>query len=194
MLDLDGTIYQTLDLKERGWHATTSNDRSIGIEIANIGAYSDRELASEPNPLTRWYATDQRGAYLTLPDGTGDGGIRTPGFMAARPRPVRPARISGEVQGRLLHQYDLTAAQYDSLIKLTAALCRVFPKIRPDYPRDADGHRVTRALRENELRAFQGVLGHYHVQDNKSDPGPALQWDAVIGKAPLERGTPPSAQ
>ena len=42
MLDLDGTIYQTLDLKERAWHATSSNSRSVGIEIANIGAYPAR--------------------------------------------------------------------------------------------------------------------------------------------------------
>src|SRR3954465_10238970 len=28
MLDLDGTIYQTLDVKERAFHATTSNTRS----------------------------------------------------------------------------------------------------------------------------------------------------------------------
>src|SRR6185436_10066958 len=35
MLDVDGTIYQTLDLKERAWHATSSNTRSVGIEIAN---------------------------------------------------------------------------------------------------------------------------------------------------------------
>ena len=39
MLDVDGTVSQTLDLKERAWHATTSNDRSIGVEIANMGAY-----------------------------------------------------------------------------------------------------------------------------------------------------------
>ena len=39
MLDIDGTIYQTLDLKERAWHATVANTRSVGIEIANIGAY-----------------------------------------------------------------------------------------------------------------------------------------------------------
>src|SRR6185295_1431287 len=46
MLDLDGTIYQTLDLKERAWHATSSNSRSIGIEIANIGAYSSNEATA----------------------------------------------------------------------------------------------------------------------------------------------------
>src|ERR1041385_3139945 len=43
MLDIDGTLYQTLDLKERAWHATTSNNRSIGIEIANMGAYRSEE-------------------------------------------------------------------------------------------------------------------------------------------------------
>ena len=50
MLDLDGTIYQTLDLKERAWHATTSNTRSIGIEIANIGAYA----VGRKNPFDEW--------------------------------------------------------------------------------------------------------------------------------------------
>ena len=39
LLDLDGTVYQTLDLKERAWHAGKANNRSIGIEIANIRAY-----------------------------------------------------------------------------------------------------------------------------------------------------------
>src|ERR1043165_4945268 len=43
MLDIDGTLYQTLDLKERAWHATTSNGRSIGIEIANMGGYGTDE-------------------------------------------------------------------------------------------------------------------------------------------------------
>ncbi len=50
MLDLDGTIYQTLDLKERAWHATSSNSRSIGIEIANIGAYP----TNASTPLAQW--------------------------------------------------------------------------------------------------------------------------------------------
>mgnify|MGYP003637061568 CR=1 FL=1 len=31
LLDLDGTIYQTLDLRERAYHAGASNSRSIGI-------------------------------------------------------------------------------------------------------------------------------------------------------------------
>ena len=65
MLDLDGTIYQTLDLKEGAWHATKANGRSIGIEIANIGTFQDADSAR----VARWYARDDDGrTRITLPD------------------------------------------------------------------------------------------------------------------------------
>src|SRR5947209_9471725 len=57
MLDLDGTIYQTLDLKERAWHATSANDRSVGIEIANMGAYSPTNM----DELEKWYEKKPNG-------------------------------------------------------------------------------------------------------------------------------------
>lgn len=41
LVDTDGTVYQTLDLDGRAWHAGPANDRSIGIEIANLGAYPE---------------------------------------------------------------------------------------------------------------------------------------------------------
>ena len=73
--------------------------------------------------------------------------------------------------------------QYQALIKLTATLCKVLPKIKCDYPRDAAGKLVRRKLPDDELKAYQGVLGHFHIQTNKVDPGPAFQWDYVIGQA-----------
>ncbi|MCK6458334.1 MAG: N-acetylmuramoyl-L-alanine amidase, partial [Planctomycetes bacterium] len=42
MVDLDGTVYQTCDTSARAYHAGTFNDGSVGIEIANVGAYADR--------------------------------------------------------------------------------------------------------------------------------------------------------
>src|SRR6185295_14591240 len=72
MLDLDGTIYQTLDLKERAWHATTSNSRSIGIEIANIGAYPP----GNETALERWYRTADRKTLITIPSDFEPSGIR----------------------------------------------------------------------------------------------------------------------
>jgi N-acetyl-anhydromuramyl-L-alanine amidase AmpD len=174
MLDLDGTIYQTLDLKERAWHAGSANDRSVGVEIANIGAYPP----DHDDVLKRWYGKDAEGrTIVTLPKRMGDGGERTPNFVAY---PARQDPVIGMVQGRELEQYDLTDAQYKSLIKLAATLHRVLPKIALDYPRDAEGHLRTSKLSDEELAKFHGILGHYHVSKRKVDPGPALDWDRLI--------------
>lgn len=177
LLDLDGTLYQTLDLKERAWHATTSNTRSIGIEIAHPGAYP----RDEPGPLNEWYRRDASGRLrIHLPDHQGDGGLRTPGFVG---RPARDDLITGVVQGTELVQFDYTPQQYAALTRLTATLCRSFPELRCDYPRGADGRLVPHKLPDDQLNAYQGLLGHFHIQTNKVDPGPAFQWDSLIANA-----------
>jgi N-acetyl-anhydromuramyl-L-alanine amidase AmpD len=177
MLDLDGTIYQTLDLKERAWHATSSNSRSVGIEIANIGAYP----TNNSKTLRDWYRPDADGKVrIVLPAQLGEAGIRTPGFVA---RPARTEPVIGRVQGQNLAQYDLTPEQYRALIRLTAALCTALPKIRCDYPKDSEGRLIPAKLPNEKLETYQGILGHYHVQLNKVDPGPAFQWDTVIDGA-----------
>src|SRR5262249_14797971 len=127
MLDLDGTVYQTLDLKERAWHATTSNDRSVGVEIANIGAYG----TGGTNALSSWYRTNREGQVcITLPERFGDGGFRTPNFVG---HPARNEPVIGVVQGEELVQFDYTPQQYEALMRLTAALCSIFPKIKCQY-------------------------------------------------------------
>jgi len=179
MLDLDGTIYQTLDLKERAWHATIANNRSVGIEIANMGAYP----INGKNPFAQWYSKEPNGQVrITIPPQYGDGGILTKGFVG---HPARPEPIIGMIQGKELIQYDFTPQQYEALIKLTATLCTVLPKIKCDYPKDVAGKLIRQKLPDAELDAYQGLLGHYHVQTDKVDPGPAFQWDYVIGHANL---------
>jgi N-acetyl-anhydromuramyl-L-alanine amidase AmpD len=181
MLDLDGTIYQTLDLKERAWHATTSNTRSIGIEIANIGAYPLEPKDAEKDVLGQWYQKDESGKVrIVVPKSQGQMTWRPADFV---PRPRREEPVVGEIQGKKLRMYDLTPQQYDSLIKLSAALCKVFPKIKCDYPRDAAGKLVRAKLPDGDLFRYQGILGHFHVQTNKTDPGPALDFDYLIAEA-----------
>jgi N-acetyl-anhydromuramyl-L-alanine amidase AmpD len=177
MLDLDGTIYQTLDVKERAWHATTSNHRSVGIEIANMGAYRD----AEANPLDDWYADDADGRKrITIPKRFGDGGIRTKDFVG---RPARNEPVRGVIQGVELTQFDFTPEQYHALAHLTAAICKALPQIQCDYPRDDAGKLIPKKLTDEVLENYKGVLGHYHVQTNKTDPGPALDWDRLITEA-----------
>jgi N-acetylmuramoyl-L-alanine amidase len=192
MLDLDGTIYQTLDLKERAWHATSSNSRSIGIEIANIGCYrtsvptyakngnvTGTTQPAEKDVLDQWYRKDENGqTRVVLPAFLAkNSGIRTPNFIA---HPIRNEPVVGVIQGAEYRMYDLTPQQYDSLIKLTAALCTVFPKMNCDAPRDDSGNVINHQLPPDELRNYQGLMGHYHVQKEKQDPGPAFDWARVV--------------
>jgi N-acetylmuramoyl-L-alanine amidase len=177
MLDLDGTIYQTLDAKERAWQATKANDRSVGIEIANMGAYSP----NEENRLKDWYQREPNGqTRIKIPPYVKESGIRTKNWAG---HPARPEPVKGVIQGEELVQYDFTPEQYEALTKLTATLCKVLPRITCDYPKDAAGKLITRKLPDNVYENYHGVLGHYHVQTNKTDPGPAFQWDRVIGGA-----------
>jgi len=174
MLDLDGTIYQTLDLKESAQHATIANSRSIGIEIANIGAYPVDQSAT----LSKWYRPSADGKIRIVDPDT----ARSPAVAVSTIElaPCRKEPIVGTIQGKELRQYDLTSQQYASLARLAATLCRIFPKIKCDYPHDPAGSVINHKLPDAELTAYQGILGHYHVQTNKVDPGPAFQWKQFI--------------
>lgn len=182
LIDLDGTIYQTLDLQERAYHATVANNRSIGVEVASIGSFRVGQDAE----LNAWYGPDDTGRMrVNPPAGPVASGVRTPHFVA---RPVRAERIRGVINGDDQQQYDYTPEQYAALIRLTAALHRVFPKLRLDYPRDAAGRVMTDKLTDTDYASFQGLLGHFHIQANKVDPGPAFDWEKVIqGARELDR-------
>ncbi len=176
LLDADGTIYQTFDLKDASRQTGDINDNSIGVEIANIGAYPPNDKDST---LSKWYGQDDQGnTILTLPKWLEPTTAPWPeGFVA---RPARNEPVTGVVQGQTLQQYDFTPQQYDALIKLAATLSKVFPDIQLDVPRDEDGKMITDALEQEDLDNFHGIVGHFHVTKNKIDPGPAFQWDTLL--------------
>jgi N-acetylmuramoyl-L-alanine amidase len=176
LLDVDGTIYQTLDLKERALHASGANTRSVGVEIANLGAYA----VDGKNPFDEWYQRTNGQTRLTIPKRFGNGGVRTPGFAG---QPARAEAVRGKIHDQELIQYDFTPQQYAALAKLTATLCTVLPRIECKYPTDASGKLVAGKLPDDELANYHGVLGHYHLTTLKVDPGPAFDWDYVIGTA-----------
>ena len=184
LLDVDGTIYQTLDLRERAYHATIANSRSIGVEIANLGAHPP----GGSGEFDAWYHRDDGGeTIMRPPPEVGATGVRTPDFVA---RPDRPGPVRGTIHGRELDQYDFTPEQYAALAKLVAALHRVFPKITLDYPREAKGRVRTTALSSEEFANFHGLIGHFHIQENKVDPGPAFQWDRLLDLVRQELDAP----
>lgn len=177
MIDVDGTIYQTLDMRDTAWHASQTNYRSVGVEIAQIGAYPRNEKGDAT--LARWYEEGPDGTRLTLPKPPGELGVLTSGFQG---RPARDQKVLGRIQGGALQQYDYTPEQYDSLVKLAATLCHHFPKMEADAPRDADGRVSTVRMDEAAELDFGGILGHYHVSSRKIDPGPAFDWRRFLAR------------
>lgn len=174
MLDVDGTIYQTLDLKERAWHAAHANSRSIGIEIAQIGAWPVGD-----DTLGRWYNEGVRGTKMTIPSRVPLGEL-APNFDA---RPARPERVRGRIHDQEVEQYDFTPEQYRSLAALTATLFRVFPRIATTVPRDTAGAVRRDLLSDAEYQTYRGLIGHYHLSRNKIDPGPAFAWERLLSMA-----------
>lgn len=175
LLDLDGTIYQTLDLRERAFHAKDVNDESVGIEIANIGGMSTPKL------LDAWYQRDDSGLIRnTFPAHARLGEQRRRDIV---PRPSRQEIQSGSIHGTKLVQYDFTDAQYDALARLLAGLARILPRIRLDAPRDRRGRVTTVKLDRSSIDRFEGVVGHYHLDERKYDPGPAFDWERTLDDA-----------
>ena len=179
LLDLDSTIYQTLDPKDQAWHAAVANARSVGIEIAQIGAWPVGD-AKGAAYFEEWYEDGPSATMVTLAERYGDGGVRSGErrFPSALHGPV-----TGQVHGGSFIQYGFTEQQEESLAALTAALHRALPGIALDVPRAQDGSVRTTALSPDELAAWKGLLGHHHVTERKVDPGPALDWDGLLEAA-----------
>ncbi|MEZ6013887.1 MAG: peptidoglycan recognition family protein [Planctomycetota bacterium] len=178
MIDIDGTIYQTMDLVDTAWHARQVNWRSVGVEMANIGSYALTDKQGLET-LESWYPKDDEGHYLKIPKSLGDPLLRVPAYVG---RPARPERIVGPMQGSLRAQYDYTPEQYDSLVRLTATLCKTLPRIEPDAPRDAAGRVLTARMPEEQEAGFRGIVGHHHVSEQKQDPGPAFDWEVFLAR------------
>lgn len=173
LLDLDGSLYQTADLRDRARHAGSANNRSIGIEIAHPGPLTGQEGLAER------YHRDEAGSVLEVPSWVPRGALADD-FVC---RPARPDPVTAAINGRELVQYDFTEAQYQALAHLVAALSRALPRVRLDVPREQDGSMAMRTLSPEELASFEGILGHYHVTARKQDPGPAFHWERVLRDA-----------
>jgi len=180
MCDLDGTVYQTLDLADQAWHAAKANARSVGVEVAQIGAYRpSSDMANER--LDEWYQDLEDGTTaVTLPERFGDGGLRSPKRAELT---ATPGITEGAIHGEPLVQYDFTAAQYESLAALAAALHEALPGIALESPRETSGELMRRALTDEEYDTYAGLLGHYHVTTRKTDPGPAFRWNDLVEAA-----------
>lgn len=182
LIDRDGRIYQTLDAIERAWHATRANDASVGVELAHVGAVEEEdEKASEfgddddagrfGKKIARGTVNGRRLAQSPFEDAQYEALARLTAALAREfPAlaetfgPREPEDTSAEAK---------LAAEIER-VKNGESLAEAEAKAaRRNKQRRVRGEKLADA----ELRAFRGALGHWHVQANKFDPGPAFDWD-----------------
>lgn len=103
--------------------------------------------------------------------------------------PVKPSKVThpGELQDRGIKQgvinggrvkaLGYTEAQYEALLAVLEGLFKLFPTLKRQVPVDANGRILRSKLATPD---FKGVVGHYHVQANRWDPGPGFDWERII--------------
>jgi len=77
------------------------------------------------------------------------------------------------INGHQWLAWSYTKEQFDSMVALGRALARIFPGLPQVCPTDATGEPLWATL-AGDVREYAGYLGHYHVTNQKWDPGP---WD-----------------
>src|ERR1700761_4456463 len=80
-------------------------------------------------------------------------------------------KLTCKINGHQFLAYAYTPQQIESMISVGKTLARIFPNLPQVYPQGGDGDQAWGSLR-GDVREYSGYLGHYHVTDQKWDPGP----------------------
>jgi hypothetical protein len=79
-------------------------------------------------------------------------------------------KVVATIHGHQFLCYQYTPAQKEAMKAIGKCLARIFPNLPQTYPAGGDGEPVWTALADP--REYTGYMGHYHVTNQKWDPGP----------------------
>jgi len=150
----DGTIYQSLDVLQCGYHAGAANNKAIGIDLNNMM----KNLVKEPN-----------GEMYP------EGHDRYAEMMKKEFR--RPKSDVQTIAFSKVQAYGYTEAQYNAVIELLRVLMIRLPNIKNEYPVGPDGEVIRTPLEDPASHA--GFMGHWHWESQRWDPGPGFDWARV---------------
>ena len=153
MIDWDGTIYQGLDPMFVAYHAGDFNGASIGIDLNN----RMKNLEREPNE------TPYNPEHELIAD------MSKKEFRRGGPDRMR-------INGFWTKAWGYTDPQYQALLELLSVLTSKLD-IKPFVPMDEKREVIPTMLQD--AASFEGILGHFHITENRWDPGPGFDWSRV---------------
>jgi N-acetyl-anhydromuramyl-L-alanine amidase AmpD len=83
-------------------------------------------------------------------------------------RDVKPCKINGHT----ILAFDYTPQQYVSFLALARGLQRLLPNLPAEFPQSSAGVPSWDTMPKGASFAFSGYIGHYHLTEQKWDPGP----------------------
>ncbi len=79
-------------------------------------------------------------------------------------------KLTCSIHGHQFLAYSYTKDQVESMTAIGRTMARLFPNLPQTYPLAGTGDTLWTAI--SDPREYQGWLGHYHVTQQKWDPGP----------------------
>lgn len=154
----NGIIYNLFASKYWSYHLgrgavggnTAMSKECIGIEISNIGP-----LKKIGNNLVTTYRDND--VYCTISE--------TQHYIKL------PQKYRG-----FEYYASFTSAQYDAIVKLLKFLCAKYniPKVFANHEKRYN------VLTESEFVNYKGIVSHVNCRNDKTDIGPAFDWNRVI--------------
>jgi hypothetical protein len=83
-------------------------------------------------------------------------------------RTQRPVKINNHT----ILAWEYTKQQWDSFVKLARDLTRLLPNLPAEFPQSSPGQQSWDTLPRAASFGFSGYIGHYHLTEQKWDPGP----------------------
>ncbi len=148
--------------------SVAQNERGLSVHFLcdNDGTiYQTLDLA-----LEGWHGSELNAASIGVELCNRGDAAKEPTYYSKRgqSRDVKPCRVNNHT----IKSYDFTKAQYDSMKRLARALLRLLPNLPAEYPQSSPGVQTWNTVGYAGMSRFSGYLGHYHLTDNKWDPGP----------------------
>ena len=97
---------------------------------------------------------------------------KEPDYYSSGKRGPQRKPIPCRINGHTILAFDYTPAQYDAFMKLARALQRLLPNLPAEFPQSSAGVASWDTMRTSASFSFSGYIGHYHLTNQKWDPGP----------------------
>ena len=146
------------------------NERGLSCHflIDNDGTiYQTIDLAFMAYHASEWNVASIGVEFCNRGDAKKEPNYYASGKFGPNRKPI-PVKINNNT----ILAFEFTKAQLDGFVALGRALQRLLPNLPAEFPQSSPGQQAWDTLPMGTTFGFPGYIGHYHLTNQKWDPGP----------------------